>query len=255
MLKISDIASHVGVSATTVSYVLNDGPSAERISEKTRQKVLQAAEDLGYRSNSLARAMRTGDTKMLGILGGKTTTESVGRMLEGALSTADLHGNTLKLLRLHAIGNSPQQAIRRSSEWRLTGLLALHLPEQILEDLYLEAQKYGTPLVLMDTYCQNPSIPQVVSDDEQGFALGVEHLVKLGHTNIAFIASELLNSLLPDTASAPATDFVKRVHIIDVINRLMLRGSYFLFPPKIDQQPSFVPTISWRWRPLKSPER
>lgn len=187
MIKVSDIANRVGVSATTVSYVLNDSPAAARISEKTRGKILEAAEELGYRSNHFARAMRTGDTKMLGVLGGKATAENVGKMLEGALDAADAQAHTLKLLRLHAIGDSAQQAIRRSSELRLTGILALHLPELVIEELFSEARKFNTPLVLVDTYLQNPAIPQVVSDDEQGFSQSVEHLVRLGHTKIALL--------------------------------------------------------------------
>src|SRR3712207_2943316 len=135
MLKISDIAKHAKVSPTTVSFVLNDRHEATRISEKTRIKVLQAAEELGYRSNQLARAMRTGNTKMLGLLGGYTAEEQVGRMLAGALEAADAQGYSLKLLRLHELGGSAQQVIRRISELRLMGTLALHLPERVLEEL------------------------------------------------------------------------------------------------------------------------
>ena len=186
MLKMSDIASHAGVSPTTVSFVLNERHETLRISEKTRLKVLQAAEELGYRSNGLARAMRTGNTKMLGVLGGHTAEEQVGRMLAGALEAADAQGYTLKLLRLHAFG-SAQQVIRRISELRLMGMLALHLPDAVLGELHVEAREYHTPLVLMDARCDNPEITQVVSDDEGGIAAGVDHLAKLGHSKIAFI--------------------------------------------------------------------
>jgi len=187
MLKLSDIATHAGVSPTTVSFVLNDRPEAERISEKTRQKVRQAAEELGYRSNQWARAMRTGNSRMLGLIGGRTGEEQVGQMLEGALEAADAQGFTLKILRLDSIGNSAQQVIRRSSELRLMGIVALHLPDSILQDLHIEADKYDTPLVVMDAICDDEAIAQVVSDDFGGIAQGVEHLAQLGHSKIAFI--------------------------------------------------------------------
>ncbi len=187
MLKMSDIAFHAGVSPTTVSFVLNDRSDTLRISEKTRQKVLQAVEELGYRSNHMARAMRTGNSKMLGFLGGYTAEEQVGRMLHGALEAADAQGYTLKLLRLDALGGSAQQVIRRISELRLMGVLALHLPDAVLGELHVEAEKCGTPLVLLDARCDNAAISQVVSDDEGGIAAGVAHLVGLGHTKIGFI--------------------------------------------------------------------
>lgn len=189
MLKMSDIASHAGVSPSTVSFVLNDRHESLRISEKTRQKVLQAAEELGYRSNQWARAMRTGNSRMLGLLGGKTSEEQVGRMQEGVVEAADAQGYTLKILRLDAFGDSAQQVIRRSSELRLMGMIALHLPDAVLAELHTEAQKFNTPLVLMDARCPQPDIPQVVSDDESGIALGVEHLVQLGHKKIAFLTA------------------------------------------------------------------
>lgn len=189
MLKMSDIASHAGVSPSTVSFVLNDRHETLRISEKTRLKVLQAAEELGYRSNQWARAMRTGNSRMLGLLGGKTSEEQVGRMQEGVVEAADAQGYTLKILRLDAFGDSAQQVIRRSSELRLMGMIALHLPDAVLAELHVEAQKFNTPLVLMDARCAQPDIPQVVSDDESGIALGVDHLVTLGHKRIAFLTA------------------------------------------------------------------
>jgi LacI family transcriptional regulator len=190
MLKISDIAKHAGVSVTTVSFVLNDRHEALRISEKTKIRVLEAAEELGYRSNQWARAMRTGDTRMLGLLGGNAAEEQVGRMLYGALDAADAQGYTLKILCMNAFGGNVQQIIRRSSELRLMGIIALHLSVDVLEELYTEAHEHDTPLVLMDGRCDNCAIPQVLSDDTSGIALGVEHLVQLGHSKIAFICGE-----------------------------------------------------------------
>jgi LacI family transcriptional regulator len=217
MLKMSDIATHAGVSPTTVSFVLNERHERVGISEKTRLKVLQAAEELGYRSNGLARAMRTGNTKMLGVLGGDTAEEQVGRMLKGALEAADAQGYTLKLLRLHAFG-SAQQVIRRISELRLMGMLALHLPDSVLAELHTEAREYKTPLVLMDARCDNAEITQVVSDDEGGIAASVDHMVKLGHSKIAFISGG--KSVLVDARKAAFQAAMAR-------HGLMVPANYF----------------------------
>ncbi|RYX86704.1 LacI family transcriptional regulator [bacterium] len=221
MLKMSDIARHAGVSPTTVSFVLNDGPEGERISEQTRQKVLRAAEELGYRSNHLARAMRTGDTRMLGLLGGRSAEEQVGRMLEGALIAADKEGYTLKLLRLDAIDNSAHQAIRRASELRLMGMIALHLPASILNELHIEAAKYNTPLVVLDAQYEMPDVAQVTSDDVSGIEAGVAHLVALGHSRIAFIGGltdtltarkEAFEAAMSRHGLAIETDFIQNSH-------------------------------------------
>ena len=58
MVTIKEIARHTGLSIPTVGNVL--GRSASRYSESTRKRILQAAQDLGYKPNSSARAMRQG---------------------------------------------------------------------------------------------------------------------------------------------------------------------------------------------------
>jgi len=182
-----DVAARARVAQASVSAVLNGG-SGRCVSPATRQRILDAAEELGYRRNHAASVMRTGNTQMLGWLGGNLGEEHVGKMLSGALEAADLAGYTLKILRLGELGNA-LQVIRRSSELRLMGMLALHLPVATQNDLHDEAMCYGYPLVFMDERSERTDVPQVVSDDEGGIELGIEHLVKLGHQRIAFISA------------------------------------------------------------------
>jgi LacI family transcriptional regulator len=190
MLKLSDIATRAGVSPTTVSFVLNGKQSENvRISDKTRTRVLEAAEEMGYRHNQLARAMRTGNSRMLGVLGGNLSEYHVGQMLTGALEAADAYGYTLKIQRFDSFGYSAKQVIRRSSEMRLMGVLALHLPWEVVDELHTEASNYGYPLVLMDSRSSVDAIPQVLSDDFTSMKIGVEHLVGLGHTKIAYMST------------------------------------------------------------------
>lgn len=231
MLKMSDIATRAGVSSTTVSFVLNDHHAAERISEKTRIKVLAAAEELGYRSNQMARAMRTGNTLMLGMLGGDTSEESVGRMITGALQAADENGYTLKILR-GSLSGSAQQVIRRCSELRLMGVLALHLSSDTLADLHTEARQYGYPLVLLDARAAQPDIAQVVSDDAMGIAEGVRHLVEMGHKRIAFISGEQWStlSILRETIFAQEM----KAHGLEVPDYSIVRGDYHQRAPSIE---------------------
>ncbi|PQV64350.1 transcriptional regulator, LacI family [Abditibacterium utsteinense] len=194
MLRMTDIAARAGVSQTTVSFVLNGRESSVRISENTRNRVLAAAEELGYRSNHLARAMRTGTTNMLGFIGGDLCSEHVGRMLDGALEEAEKHGYTLKILPHREGDNSMEQIVRRASELRLTGVAALHLPLEMLEMLRAEARHCGSAMVLLDTPASINGVAQVMSDDQNGVFLLVEHLVKLGHKRIGMISSDPIST-------------------------------------------------------------
>ena len=64
-ITIKEVAERAGVAISTVSRVLND---LDRVSDETRQKVQQAAQDLGYVKNNLAASMKTGSTKLIVVI-------------------------------------------------------------------------------------------------------------------------------------------------------------------------------------------
>lgn len=199
MLKMSDIALRAGVSSSTVSFVLNERHEEARISEPTRQRVLLAAEEMGYRANHGARAMRTGNTRMVGIIGGDLAWEQVGAMVAGALEEIESHDYTLKLLPT-PLGGSPEAvrgAVRRSSELRLQGAIALHLSRQAIEIFEAEAKRYQYPLLLIDTHAPGNALPTVVSDDVCGINAALEHLIGLGHRRIALISGAAADEIVP----------------------------------------------------------
>ena len=196
MLRMSDIAKRAGVSQSTVSFVLNGRDTAVRISDKTRQKVLEAVSELGYRQNHVARAMRTGNSQMLGFVGGDLCNENVGCMLGGALQEAESHGFTLKILP-HSEGTDGMATIRRTSELRLMGVAALHLPAELVQSLHEETQHCGTPMVLLDTPVPLGGVPQVATDDAGAVHAGVRHLAELGHKRIALVSSDPISVLAP----------------------------------------------------------
>ena len=205
-----DIAARAGVSQTTVSFVLNDRDSAARISVETRDRVLEAARELGYSTNHLARAMRTGDTRMIGFLGGLLTNEPVGAMLSGAIEEAASVGYTVKVLRVGAPGFAWHQLIGRIAEWRLSGVIALHLPQAMLEELWLDVRRGETPLVLLDSRVPVETVPHILSDDHYGVARAIEHLADLGHRRIAFLTGDEFSTLTRYREEAFRSEMQKR---------------------------------------------
>ncbi len=210
MARMIDIAQRAGVSQTTVSFVLNNRSDAARISEETRGRVLDAAHELGYSTNQLARAMRTGDTRMIGFLGGLLTNEPVGAMLSGAIEEAASVGYTVKVLRVGAPGFAWHQLIGRIAEWRLSGVIALHLPKEMLEELWLDVRRGPTPLVLLDSRVEVAGMLHVLSDDQNGVARAVEHLANLGHRRIAFLTGDEQSTLTRFREEAFCAEMKKR---------------------------------------------
>ncbi|MDD5708053.1 MAG: LacI family DNA-binding transcriptional regulator [Kiritimatiellae bacterium] len=184
------MAARAGVAQPTVSLVLNGRTAGTYISEATRQRILDAAKATGYQPNQIARAMVMGRTKVIGVLGG-ISAEFVTRMLRGVVMVAQSKGYLVKILLAHG-GDSQEESIQRAVQQRLAGVVSMHSDEAFLVKAQAELTKRGIPLVVVDHTQLNLGARQaplfrVLSDDEQGMADAVAHLVQLGHVRIALI--------------------------------------------------------------------
>lgn len=182
----SNIAAKVGVSRTAVSAVLN-GKSGEstRVAKETRRRILEAAEELGYRPNQLARAVALGKTRMIGYLVDEPRYEPYWNIMVGALEAAEELGFTLKLLSVS--GHTLAERVRQCTELRLSGLVARFSGEKTM--LFEEANHARIPVVTVDEGLPQPFGTRITSDDAAGMGHVLEHLTLLDHHRIAFIGS------------------------------------------------------------------
>ena len=91
-VSIKDIANQVGVSTTTVSFVLNGKAKEKRISEDLKNEILRIAAQLNYRPNQVARGLRTGQTHTLGLIIEDISTPFFGNLAKVVEEEADKHG-------------------------------------------------------------------------------------------------------------------------------------------------------------------
>lgn len=187
MITITDIAARAGVSRATVSYVLNARSTQVRISPDTQRRVQEAALELGYQRNELARAVTTGQSRMLGFWVMQSQHEPVARVLAGAMKEADDNDYFIKML---GFDNSAldAQVIERCVAWRVSGIIAIHAPHEALENLYPQLRSTHIPLVLVDSQAERAGSVHIASDQAQGVRSVLAHLVELGHKRIAYIA-------------------------------------------------------------------
>ena len=90
-----DIAKEAGVSVATVSHVVNNKQGA-RIGEETRQRVHEAIDLLGYRTNALAKTLSVGSSRFIGLVADAiATTPFAGQIIHGAQDEAWKHGYVL----------------------------------------------------------------------------------------------------------------------------------------------------------------
>jgi DNA-binding LacI/PurR family transcriptional regulator len=179
---IRNVAERAGVSKSLVSLVLRGSP---HVSEHRRQAVLDAARELGYRPNAVARSLVEGRTHLVGALVADLHNPFYAEFLDGLQES--LHGDGLRLL----IGNSQwerafeDEAVEAFLELRVDGLVLLGIAP--VSDTLIEATAYTPTVVVGERDTDLEGVDIVVDDDQLGARLAVDHLVQLGHRRIAHI--------------------------------------------------------------------
>lgn len=180
--RLTDVARYAGVSAQTVSRVANGKGGA---SEETTARVLRAIAELGYRPNSVARALATNRTKHIGVIVYDLSVSSPSLALYGVAEEARSHGYSTNLVTVPDVSiASLGAAIRSLSQGAVDGILVL-APMTGLK-LALSELGRNVPLVTFD---QGGGIgPDSVGVDEVLAAqIATRHLIALGHREIHFL--------------------------------------------------------------------
>ncbi|MFI5683087.1 LacI family DNA-binding transcriptional regulator [Streptomyces sp. NPDC051636] len=181
---LSDVAQQVGVSAKTVSRVLNgEGP----VAAETRERVMEAVQRLGFRPNLMARHMRLGKSDTaIGLIVPDMSNPFFATVASGIESVT--HGRGLTLL----VGSSAQDAERERSlvgtflARRVSALLVA--PTVKADHGYLKADRSaGLPVVFLDRPGTGLAADSVLSSNRRGGHEGTAHLIMHGHRRIGFV--------------------------------------------------------------------
>ena len=184
-VTLRDVAARAGVHPATASRALNP-ETRLLVREDTAQRVLVAAEDLGYHPNPVARSLRTRRSHTVGVLIPDLTNPlfpPIVRGLEDRLAAAGyvaLIGNT------DGDGERERLVFAQMRARHVDGvvLATAHLSDPLLA----EAARAGLPVVLVNRMAQDHSLPSVSVDNERGMRMAVAHLAGEGHRRIAHIA-------------------------------------------------------------------
>ncbi|MCT9870695.1 LacI family DNA-binding transcriptional regulator [Paenarthrobacter aurescens] len=174
-----DVAEAAGVSRALVSIVMRGAPGA---AEATRQRVLQAASDLGYRADSRARLLRSSRTKLLG-LAFSSSQPFHAEIVDAAYAEASAKGYEITLSAV-AGGRPEARAIETLLDVGAEALIII-APTLSVDDLALHARQVPVVSLLRDDV--GDLVDSVSSDDHAGIALAVDHLVSLGHRRIVHV--------------------------------------------------------------------
>ncbi len=182
-IRRSDVARAAGVSPALVSYVINSGPRP--VSADARRRIEAAIEELGYRPNKIAQALRS------------TRSSSIAMLIPDHLNphfaelAQAMEGEALRRGCVLIIGSAANDIEREKSYLR--SFLDRHVDGVVLvsasaDPRVEELDGAGVPVVLLDRASEGSTHSSVVTDNRSAARLGVEHLLEHGRRNLRFLS-------------------------------------------------------------------
>lgn len=178
--SIRDVARLAGVSYQTVSRVINNSP---QLRPETAAKVRSAIAELKFVPNQAARALATSRTRLIGVLGPRTTTHGVSSMVQAIESAARAAGYRLTVTNLAtSAADDVRSSIDHLMQQSIEGLIAVAPQTRVLP--ILDELKLPVPVQIVSSTGTSTSH----NDQMAGARAAVRHLIDLGHTRILHIA-------------------------------------------------------------------
>jgi LacI family transcriptional regulator len=197
-VTLADVAERAGLSVTAASLVLNRQPGT-RLSEEAHQRVLAAAEELGYRPNIAARSLRTRKTATLAFISDVVaTTRFAGGMIRGALDAAREHGHVLLIAETQGDRDVERQAIEAMLDRQVDGFVYAAMATRRLT---VPAAVLTRAAVLLNA-TSTDGLVSVLPDDEDAAYKAASALLRAGHRRIALIGRNTLKERDPEQSLA-----------------------------------------------------
>jgi LacI family transcriptional regulator len=181
-VTLHDVARAAGVHISTVSRALDPAKSA-RVKESTRTRIIEIANELGYRPDLVARGLKSGKTGTIGVVAADLGNTFVTPIIHGIAASLETVGM------LPAIAETQDDHARMANivdhmlSRRVDGIIAL--AARTADKELLESANHLVPVILAGRPLDRTSLHQVVHDNEAGGRLVAEHLRSLGHANVA----------------------------------------------------------------------
>lgn len=172
-----DVAARAGVSVATVSYVVNNGPRP--VSPETKRQVLEAIEALGYRPHAIARSLKTGRTKTVGLLVQSLIPTFIARLTNAVEDNLAKWDYGLILASAHEDCDREQHMLQVLADQSIDGLL--YIPTSCSHgDTVTRLMGQGLPVVFVDRYIPGIPADAVLTDNVGASKMAVEYLIQRG---------------------------------------------------------------------------
>jgi LacI family transcriptional regulator len=218
-VTIRDVARQAGVSAMTVSRVINSSPS---VSPVTRSRVEQVIAELGYVPSRLARGLSAQRTGTLALIVPDVANPFFTLIVRGSEDVARRAGYRLLFCDTRADLDVEREVIEELIAHRVEGILIAPVSDRSRDHLRRLA-RFGVPFVLVDRTIPGVDTDTVLGDSAGGSRQLVEHLIALGHCRIGMITESDVVSTARDRRRGYETALTNAG--LEVAPELLVEGS------------------------------
>ena len=220
--KIKDVARLAGVSTATVSRTLND---VDRVSPQTKDSVLRAAKEVGYRVNHSARSLRLQQTGSVAVLIPNVGNPFFSNILAGIESVMTKAGVNVLILDTQSATSRQSYTTDYLRSQRADGIICLDGQLQPGAEVE-QSGMMKLPVVFACEWPDSTDCNVVRSDNTNGARLAIKHLMSLGHRNIGYVGGPKENVLT--TARRKATVDTFKAGGLPVVNDWFFSGDFSL---------------------------
>ena len=180
--SIKDVAKMAGVSIATVSRVLND---IDVVNEDTKEKVLNAIKELGYRPNIIARSLKTQRTKTIGILIPDISSQFYPEIVRGAEDVANIYDYNVILCNSDFDVEKEKEYLRVLREKMVDGVI--YMSSSLNDEILDLINELDLKTILVETKDSQGLFPSVTIDNVTATYEGTKYLIERGLKKLAFI--------------------------------------------------------------------
>lgn len=185
---IYDISKKLNVSVATVSRALNNHP---RISQATKELVVNMAKEMDYKQNNLAKALKSGETKTVGVIVPYINTNFFSSVIRGIEEELSPHGYRVIICQSHDDAAIEKKQLNTLLNTQVDCIfISISKNTSDLEYVKKIIDTTNTPIIFFDRKKDIPGISTITIDDHKGAYMATEHLINEGYKNICHFSGD-----------------------------------------------------------------
>ncbi len=176
------------MSVATVSRALNNHP---RISQETKELVMATAKEMNYKQNNLAKALKSGETKTVGVIVPYINTNFFSSVIRGLEEELSPHGYHVIICQSHEDAAIEKKQLNTLLNTQVDGIfISISRNTSDMEYIKKILATTNTPIIFFDRKKDIPGISTITIDDHKGAFMATEHLINQGYKNICHFSGD-----------------------------------------------------------------